>query len=283
MSKKAEVVVKAGPKKKEEGEKENITAIVEQNAQTTAVALPAIDMFADAGMGMEGVDKESFAIPFLAVLQGLSPQCETVEGAKPGLLINTVTNALMQTALVVPVAYQRRYLRWTPREAGGGFKGEMKVSEVDALMAAGKAVRDETNGRIMFEGDVLKDTRIHFAFLLRDDGGYERVILSMAGTQVKKSKRWMSLINGIQVKAPNGAMFTPPSFSHYYSVKTVKEENDKGKWHSFDMSLGGRIEDAGLYNAAKEFHSQVTAGKVNVTPPAEDLDAEDSHEGSGKF
>ena len=70
--------------------KTQTTAVAE--AKKTAVAMP-LDFSADAGMGMEGADKSSFAIPFITMLQGLSPQLETVEGAKPGLFINTITNA----------------------------------------------------------------------------------------------------------------------------------------------------------------------------------------------
>ena len=37
--------------------------------KSTAVAIPAMDFAADAGAGMEGAGQESFAIPFLSVLQ----------------------------------------------------------------------------------------------------------------------------------------------------------------------------------------------------------------------
>ncbi len=56
-----------------------------------AVVVSAPDHFeADAGMGMEGTTVESFAIPFLLVLQSLSPQVDeaggtAIEGARPGM------------------------------------------------------------------------------------------------------------------------------------------------------------------------------------------------------
>lgn len=277
---------------KKEGGKEEVVSKTEETkevggalapAASTAVAMPAIDFYADAGAGMEEADKDSFAIPFLSALQGLSKQIETVDGAKPGLLINTVTNELMKSALFVPVAFQRRYLRWVPRNKGGGFKGQMMVSEVDALVAAGDAARDESDegrGRLMFEGDELKDTRIHFGLLLKEEGGWQKVIISMAGTQVKRSKRFMAQIGNIQIKAPNGAMITPPSFSHTYLVTTEKEQNDKGTWYSFNFDLKERVSDPALYAAAKDFYAQIVSGKVVVQPPADDEhDAEDS----GKF
>ena len=61
-------------------------------AANTAVATMDMSMFAeDAGAGMEGATAESFAIPFLGVLQKGSPQVDeasgvAIEGAKAGML-----------------------------------------------------------------------------------------------------------------------------------------------------------------------------------------------------
>ena len=93
--------------------------------------LAVIDFSNDAGMGMENVDSDTFAIPFISVLQGLSPQIETVDGAKPGMLINTITNELFKEAVVIPCAFQRKFLRFVPRDEGGGFKGDFSPIDVE--------------------------------------------------------------------------------------------------------------------------------------------------------
>jgi hypothetical protein len=54
-----------------------------------------------------------------------------VEGAQQGMLMNSITNELMTVAHVVPVAFQRRYLCWAPRSAGGGFKGGVTYGQTD--------------------------------------------------------------------------------------------------------------------------------------------------------
>jgi len=58
--------------------------------------------------------------------------------------------------------------------------------------------------------------------------------------------------------------FTPPRFSHIYNLKTVSEENSKGSWHGWEMSVEGPIEDAALYTRAKGFADSITAGDVVV-------------------
>lgn len=251
--------------------KETSIAPVQNTELSTNVFM---DFAADAGMGMEGVDKDSFAIPFLAVLQGLSPQLETVEGARPGLFINTITEELFKEVLVVPCAYQRRYLRWAPREAGGGYKGEYNPIDIETGKILG--VEKDADGRMRMEGDDLKDTRNHFVLVQSSSGAWQPALLSLSSTQIKKSKRWMSLIQGIELRTPAGKAFNPPSFSHIYRLKSLKEENSKGSWWGLDVSVVGPVQDAELYARAKDFNKQVASGEVKVQEPVSDSAAEGS-------
>ena len=65
-----------------------------------ALALPGGYNYGDdAGSGWENTGTEDFTIPFLAILQSMSPQvqeteAEFIEGAKAGMLINTATQEL---------------------------------------------------------------------------------------------------------------------------------------------------------------------------------------------
>ncbi len=242
-----------------------------EEVKNTALAAVAVDFAADAGMGMEGADKDSFAIPFIALLQGLSPQLETVDGARPGLFINTITNELYKEVLVIPCAYQRRYLRWAPRDQGGGYKGEYNPVEVETGKMAG--VSQNAEGHLTMDGDELKDTRNHFVLVQSENGSWQPALLSLSSTQIKKSKRWMSRIQGIELRTPEGKPFTPPSFSHIYKLKSAKEENSKGAWWGVDVDLVGQVEDAETYARAKEFSKQVSAGEVKVQEPVSDATA----------
>lgn len=233
-----------------------------------------IDYSADAGLGLEGADRDSYAIPFLVVLQPMSPQVDTVEGAKPGMLLNSVTNDVYESALIIPCAFQRRWVRWAPRETGGGFKGELSTAEVNELRQRG-AVKD-LEGRLYFpeaDGSVnpkrcdrLADTRNHYCLVLRstDDTLGVPAVFSLTSTGIKVSKNFLSRIEGIRLTAPSGKVFNPPSFSHMYRVKTVLKTNDQGKWWQPEIAPEGPVRDAGLYAAAKAFHTQATAGKVDV-------------------
>src|SRR5690349_5330031 len=92
-------------------------------ATRPATTLPAVaTMFAaDAGAGMEGASVESFAIPFLNVLQKGSPQVDeasgvAIDGAKAGMLYENISGQLIdgKTGLtIVPCAYRRVFLHWS--------------------------------------------------------------------------------------------------------------------------------------------------------------------------
>jgi hypothetical protein len=247
------------------------TEVAVKEETNTALAVMAADFAADAGLGMEGADKSSFAIPFLSILQGLSPQLETVDGAKPGLFINSITNEVFKEVLVIPCAFQRRFLRWAPRSEGGGYKGEYNPVDIETGKIAGVSTNAE--GRLMLENDELKDTRNHFVLMQTESGAWTGALLSLSSTQIKKSKRWMSLILGIEMRNAQGKPFNPPSFSHVYKLSAVKEENSKGSWWGLQVEKVEPVGDAELYAKAKAFHNSVSAGEVEVAPPQADVEA----------
>ena len=84
----------------------------------------AINMFeADANGGAQNIEQEDLALPFLKVLGQLSPEINKkngryVEGAEPGMILNSVTKKLYdgdKGINVIPCAYERKYLEWKPR------------------------------------------------------------------------------------------------------------------------------------------------------------------------
>lgn len=246
----------------------------DQTALSTNVAL---DFEADAGAGLEGADNSSYAVPFIAMLQGLSPQIETVDGAKPGLMFNTVTEELYSELVVIPCAFQRRFVRWVPREKGGGYRGDFDPIDVET----GKLdTHRNDDGKLMIEEDELKDTRNHYV-LYHDTASdsWQPALVSMASSKIKMSKRWMSRIRGIELKTKHGKMYNPPSFSHQYLFKPLKEKNEKGTFYNFEIRLHGPVQDPNVYQKAKLFHEQVVSGMVKAVP----IDDEQADGDDGAF
>lgn len=239
-----------------------------------------INMRADATMGSEGADASSYAIPFLTVLQALSPQItdETVKGAKAGLFINTITDEMQESVLIIPCGFQRKYLRWVDREQGGGFKGQYSAIEVESGRL--KGITTNEKGMKMIEGDYLNDTRIHYVLMQTKNGSWKPVVISLTSSQIKRSKQWMSLISGIEIKdKSHNTLFNPPSFSHIYKLTKVKEKNEKGTWWGYNFEINQIVDDPLLYEAARKFCIQVNEGIVQTVDPVPEGDAEPSKKG----
>lgn len=242
--------------------------------------ITGVDFEADSGAGMEGADKDSFAIPFLAVIQKMSPQVDEadpkyIEGARPGMLMDTVTEELFdgkEGVLVLPCAFQRRYLRWGPREAGGGFKGELTPEEATALEQSGEVVNvdnrlyyPDDNGNVdPKKCDFLQDSRNHFVLRVNPETGkLTEMLLSLRSTQISKSKTMMTKLQNVKVKGKEG-MVTPPTWVNRVRITTVPESNDKGSWHGIKVELEGFIQSTDEYAAGKRLHDIIREGDVRV-------------------
>ena len=76
---------------------------------------------------------------------------------------------------------------------------------------------------------------------------------------------------GLKMKGVKG-LFTPPSYSHVYSMKTIAESNDLGTWFGWDISRIGPVEDQDTYQQAKAFSASVAAGDVKVKHEEDSVD-----------
>jgi hypothetical protein len=112
----------------------------------------------DAGMGNENVSAADVGIPQIKLLQALSPQCQTVEGAKAGLFFNTQTNELMDAVYFISLTFVRTFTVWKDQNLGGGKMGEFDTNE------AAVAARAQLPGN---EADYdVQETCAHYVLLL---------------------------------------------------------------------------------------------------------------------
>ena len=235
--------------------------------------LPAtIDFEQHAGEGIE-FSRDDVAVPYLTVLQKLSPQCdedkgEYIEGAKPGMFFDTVTQELMdgreQGILVIPCAFQSVIVEWNRREDGGGFVA-VHPKDIDTS----DCTRNEKNQLVTPRGTILVDTHYHFVLYRNNDGVWVPAIYSMTSTQLKKSRKWNSLMASIRLNGSNGP-YNPPSFSHIYRITTQKESNDAGDWFGVRIEKVEQVSDAATFQEAVAFRKLVMSGAVQTQPPAED-------------
>ena len=229
--------------------------------QKSDIALSSMFEQDQAG-GMDGMGQGDFAMPFLRVLGQLSPEvnerdAKYVEGAKAGMIFNTVTKQAydgVKGVNVIPCGYKREYVEWSDR--GEGTSAPVAIHSVDSGMLE-KTTRGADYKDRLPNGNYLENTASYFVML--DD--MSQALITMKSTQLKVSRSWNSMMNSIKLKGKNG-MFTPAAYSHVYNLSTVQQSNDKGTWFGWNVQKIGPIQDKNLYEAAKQFASSV--GNVQV-------------------
>ena len=218
---------------------------------------------ADANQGAQNILQEDLALPFLKILGQLSPEVNKrdgkyVEGAEPGKIINTVTNELYDDIDVIPCHYKRQYVEWQDRGTSTG--APVAIHDADSDIVS-QTTRDKTYKDRLPNGNYLENTANHFVLLCGKNPG--TALISMKSTQLKVSRKWNSMMMGIKMQGKNG-LFTPPTYSHIYNLKTVQMSNDKGTWFGWDVSKKGSVTQKDLYDMAKNFATSVGKGEVET-------------------
>ena len=235
--------------------------VAKKESKLPTIALETMEL--DASSGLENISQDDLATPRLKVLMQLSPELEEIENAKAGMIFNTVTNDLYDGSKgirVLPCAYQRQYVEWADRGQGSGAPINVFDASSDILT---KTTRDDNNKDRLENGNYVETCGNHYVLLVTDDGDATPALITMKATQLKKSRKWNSMLLNLKLKGKNG-LFTPPSYSHYYNLKTVKEGNDKGNWYGWEISREDTLQDANLYSMAKAFAESVSKGEVKV-------------------
>ena len=236
--------------------------------ETLDLAVLAEDSKSMSGFGTINIARDT-AIPYISILQTSSPQvnpskAEYIESAKAGQLFNTVTQETFDKLEVIPVFYHLKYVEWKPREQGGGF-----IDSHDAESGIiGQTKRDPMTGKMTLpNGNHIVQTAYHYVLMLNADGGYQNAVISMSSSQLKKSRRWNSLMLSQKIKGPQG-MFTPPTYAMTYQLASVSESNDRGSWFGFSIEKGDQVTDASIYGESKAFAQSAASGSVDAKPAA---------------
>lgn len=240
-----------------------------------ALALPGGYNYGDdAGSGWENTGAEDFTIPFLSIVQAMSPQVQETEAeynadAKAGMLMNTASQELFDGkdgVEFVPCYTQHLFVEWRNRQTdGGGFIG-IHDSDSDVVRAAKQA--STSFGKYVVpvaEGTAhdLVETFYIYGLVVAGDEIVTPCMISFSSTKIKAYKGVMTPLR--QVKG------RPPLFAFKLRITTVAEKNAKGTFHNFKIAPanGSAVDsliapDHSFFAAGKEFKTQVAAGNAKV-------------------
>ncbi len=216
--------------------------------------------------GFEGATAQSFAMPFLRILQKLSPECDSddpayIEGAEAGLILHTITKDLYEEVNVVPLQYRDTYIEWIPREKGGGFVQEHPFPDIRTSEILSTCSKEE-NKNILPNGNEFKLHSNYFCALEIDDGEWEPVMISMSSSQLKTSRLWLSTMVKMKIEHEGQTYAAKNIRSFQWALGTERLENDKGVWYGWTFDAGDNT--LMLPQLAEQQESVRTAIKDNL-------------------
>lgn len=201
-------------------------------AKTGGSALAVNTDYGDyAGMGHDQTSSDDYLIPYINLLQDLSPQCKAgedkLEGAVPGLMFNTASETLHSELCFVPVERTHSYLEFVPRKQGGGFKGEHSP-ESDLVR---HCINTQEWGEYKTPGgNELVETYALYGFQMDGPEDYESaqpVVISFTSTKIKEYKKLMTRMRTF--KGGKGI----PLFAHRILLTTALENRTGGDSFNF--------------------------------------------------
>ena len=204
--------------------------------------LAKVDFGDHAGAGMENVGANDILIPFLGVIQALSPQIEKghaklIDGAEIGDLYNTVTNELFGDGKMihfVACCKETKFVEWIKRSEGGGLVGfhEPGSEFVNACKAAAKDVFKLSTD----EGHDLVETHYVYGMLINGAKGKtceQPLVISFSSSKIKVYKAQLMT----RIRTVKG---TPPMYGFRFAVTAVTEKNKQNQpYKNFKIDPAG--------------------------------------------
>lgn len=245
-----------------------------------------------AGSGFENQTRDDYAIPFLQILQALSPQLQENDALRQGMIINTVTGEVFagKDGLgFIPATTQHNFVEFKPRETGGGFVAAYAID--DPVVTEAVKQSTEFGKYKTADGNELIETFYVYGLALMDDGSTIQAVLAFSSTKIKKYKAWMTKCKTIQIPLPDGRRIPAPLFAHKYRLRTVAEKNAKGAFFNWDITFDGENAQAArvlpsdpLFQAALSIKGLLDTGKARAAYESQTSSghAEESGADSGK-
>lgn len=250
-------------------------------------ALALFDFGDDAGKGVN-MEMDDLKIPFLKLLQALSPAVQKgtdayVEGAEPGMLMNSATDELFdgEKGISLVLAFRRKsFVEWRPNR--GGFAGDHDPRSkvvADAQRNAVKAYELYTE-----EGNSLEETKSLYAIQLDDKGmpvGY--LVIPFTSSKMSAWRNYFTKLDIAKIKGTDTKVKdVAPLFAMAVQLVSKAEVNKKNEpYKNFELKpQNGSIFDSVItdknseaFKQAKALHEAIDQGRAKADY--------DTHENAG--
>lgn len=181
------------------------------------------------------ISQDDLILPRLELTQALSPI--VVQGdAKPGALLNSVDKTdLGDEVTIIPVILRKNFIRWIPRDQGGGMLWKSD---------------DPSDPRVIEETKFGPDGQKPLAtaylnFLCMIEGESMPIVVSFSNTSYTAGRRLLTM-----AKMNGGDLF-----SHSYKLSAKSRTNRKGTFFVLEVEEGGLAKKEDYARAEKLYES----------------------------
>lgn len=257
---------------------------------TQAGALAVAEYGDDAGRGFEGESASDFSIPFIDLLQALSPQVTAEDSdMKAGMFYNKTTQKAFSGKTgfdFVIGAVQHVVVEWVPRDQGGGLV-ETHPHNYDLFLKA-KAITGRNFGKFSTAydkdrnpvGNDLVETYYLYGVVCEDGQPSGMAVIALKSTNIGPFRKYNTRINEFKLRDANGKIVTKPDgtpiriprFAHLVKITSKQEQRTKGVSYNFvfEPAVDNDVEKSLLpradqrYQAARALLELVEGGKATA-------------------
>jgi hypothetical protein len=237
------------------------TALMEVAADVSNRLPEHLQKYVGDRTGYEDLGKDDIATPRLCVAQSNSPQVvrgndKRIEGLVAGEFFNSATNErLGESVTVVPLFFFRNFIKFIPREDGGG---------IDAMYDSESQIPPTETWRLdqVVEGKPTVTEFKNWACALVTPNGLQPIIVSFKSTGMKICKQWAAAMRQLNA----------PPYVRSYTISLVTRTNNDGTWFVHDIKPASFLPEK-LVEQCVEFEKGLreTGVKIDTTS----LDDED--------
>ena len=233
--------------------------------ETPKGTMDFIDEAMDNLEGFEQIDANTIAIPFVRILQKLSPQLnknkpQYIEDAEEGDWFNTVTKELYGDSIeVIVLKFEHVYIEWLPER--GGFVSYHSPENAERIAV------DKTFGH--WKTEEGNDLQENYAYICMIVGHEEEgiVVMSFSSTSIKMAREWNRLMTTHVMD--NGKRALP--YYLVWELNATYTENDQGSWFTPNVKYVGYI-DENQYNTLSKERKALPNRQVDYQQIADDTD-----------
>ena len=89
--------------------------------------------------------------------------------------------------------------------------------------------------------------------------------------QLTPSRNWNSKMKNLKIQNSKGVYFTPPMWSHSYTLKTEKTKNGDKTWYKWKVEVDSMLSVENHVTEARSFSEEMAVAKDKLVPDQDDV------------